>query len=162
MYVPESLDVADFFAQAKESNISQIVHGPSDIIKDFVEDYSNPFIINIPQYRGFWMQKHVFEQNEDIQVVFIDEWITQENYESVSVLVFKVDLDDPARMNLFKEFKLGHDGTCNFYEKIRIEECGEYYLRVVAHYPDGAMANMDEVEIIVYRANDGGDEGFDF
>ena len=159
IYVPKSLDAADFFAQAKESGISQIIHGESDIISEYVEDYSNPFIINIPQLRLIWLDKHVFEESEDIHLVFVDEWIVKDKYKSISAMAYKVDIDDPSKMNFYKEYKMGHDGKYTFYEKINIDEYGEFFVIVEAIYEDGGRRKLDETELIIYKKQE--EPGFD-
>jgi len=45
LYVPKNLDVSDFYAQAKESNIDEIIHGESDIVREHIENWDQPCII---------------------------------------------------------------------------------------------------------------------
>lgn len=162
LYIPENKDMIDYFDKAKNSNISQIIQGPSDIIEDHVEDYSKPFIIKIPEYRGFWMDNFVFPESTEINIVFIDEWVKGENYHSIDAVIFKVDQEDPSMMDHYIDIKMGYDNEYTFYEKIRIDEYGEYLIKIIANYDDNTKKILDQKEFIVFKENDKERLGFDF
>lgn len=162
LYVPEDLEVSDFFAQAKESNINQIIHGESDIIREHLNATDSPCIINIPEFQGFWMEKFVFEESEKVPVVVVDEWVKSDSYESIILVIHRMDTDDPLVMHFVKEVPMAYDTMYTFYELIDIEKYGEYYLEVFACYPDGSKKILDARELIVYKKNEEEEAHFDF
>jgi hypothetical protein len=162
LYIPEDEEILNYFDKAKDSNISQIIQGPSDIIEKYVEDYSKPFIIKIPEYRGFWMETFVFPENKDIQIIFIDEWVKDENYISVDAIIFKVDIEDPSMMDHFMDIKMGYDGGYTFYEKIKIDTYGEYLVKIIANYENDTRKILDQQEFVVFKEIDSEVHDFDF
>lgn len=162
LYIPEDEDIMEYFDKAKNSDISQIIQGHSDIIEEHVEDYSKPFIIKIPEYRGFWMETFVFPENKDIQIIFIDEWVKNENYNSVDGVIFKIDQEDPSIMNHHMDIKMGYNGEYTFYEKIKIDSYGEYLIKIIANNNDDTRKILDEREFIVFKEIQPEEHGFDF
>lgn len=162
LYIPEDESIVEYLDKAKNSEISQIIQGPSDIIEEHVEDYSKPFIIKIPEYRGFWMETFVFPEDTDIQIVFIDEWVKGEKYNSIDAIIFKVDEENPSELIHYKDVKMGYNGEYTFYEKIKIHEYGEYLIKIIANYDDNTKRILDQKEFIVFKENDKEELGFDF
>lgn len=162
LYVPENLDVSDFYAQAKESDISQIIHGESDIIKDHMEYWDKPCIIKIPEYKGFWMEKYVFQEGEKIPIIVIDEWAQSDTYKSITAVIHKVDAEKPSLMEFIRELPMAYDNMYSFYEILEINEYGEYCLEVFADYADSTKKLIDVKELIVYKADEGRPTDFDF
>lgn len=162
LYVPKKLDESDFYAQAKESNINEIIHGESDIVREHIEDWESPCVIKIPEYKGFWMEKFVFEEGESIPLIVIDEWVHSDSYKSIIAVVHKVNIEDPSIMYFLKEFPMAYDNFYSFYETLEIDEYGEYYLEIFADYGDGNKKCIDSKELIVYKKEEKRSANFDF
>lgn len=150
IYVPEDKDPAEYYEKANDLNVSQIVHGPSDLILDFIEDYTQPSVIEIPEFIGLAMPIKTFKQGSNIQIVFIDEWIKQNKYDSLDCRVYAVDIDKPSVMNLFKTLKMQYDQNYTFFAEFTSDNFGEFILEIVANYKEDKKILLRE-EIIVYK-----------
>jgi hypothetical protein len=150
IYVPEDELPSDYYEKAYELGISQIIHGRSDIISDFIENYSLPSIIEIPEFTGIIMPKKTFKENEIIPIIFVDEWIKQNSYNSLDCLVYSVDIDKPWIKELCEEINMKYDQNYAFFAEFSPKTYGEYYVEIVANYDqDKKVIHKDE--IIVYR-----------
>lgn len=150
IYVPEDEDCSEYYEKAHDLNVSQIIHGPSDLITDFIEDYSQPSIIEIPEFTGLLMPIKTFKQGTSIPIIFIDEWIKQNKYNSLDCRIYSVDIDKPSVITLCKTLNMQYDQNYAFFAEFISDNFGEFIIEIVANYDDDKKVIFKE-EIIVYK-----------
>lgn len=150
IYVPESENISEYYQKANELGAVQIIQGESDIISDFIEDYEKPSIIEIPQFTGLFMPTKTFPEKSNIEIIFVDEWIKQNNYNSLDCNIYLLDIDKPWIQTLYKTIKLKYDQSYSFFGEFTAESYGEYIIEIIANY-DNEQKNIYKDEIIIYR-----------
>lgn len=150
IYVPESQDIFDYYEKSFHLNISQIIHGPSDIIKDYIDDYSRPCIIEIPEFKGIILEEKVVKENSKILIPFIDEYKKQDSYNSIDCKIYKIPLDGPRKKEVYEIIHMKHDLKYSFFCEYIFTDYGEYFIEIIANYEKESKI-LDYTEIIVFK-----------
>jgi len=150
IYVPEEEDIDEFYEKAYDLGINQIIHGRSDIIDDYIDDYTRSCVVQIPEFRGLNMPIKNFKEGTEISIHFIDEWLNQNSYMEVNCIIYKVDIEKPWEKYIYTSFAMKYDFKYSFFEYVTIDEYGEYIIEIVAKYNDHEEILCKE-ELVIYK-----------
>lgn len=155
LYIPENLDASEYLITAAQNSIDQIIHGPSDILKDVKYNHDEVSTINVPELFGVWMESVVFPTDTDIPLVFIDEWNDEKGYSKITAVIDEIDLNNPKKHSTIKEVQLNYDNKNSYYYKFSFKNIGEYRINLMAEFLDGQKILIESKDIIVFRGNNG-------
>lgn len=165
LYVPEEKNPIDYIKHAKDNGCLQIIHGYSDLIKDFIPEKNEVLVIKIPQIRQLITDKNIYAFGDDMKFTFIDEWLRDDKYIYADADILYIDIDDPNKIEKVQEIRMSYDGEYSFNGTFSPEKYGEYIISVSSVTDDGKKKKILSKEIIVYNKegeSNNGTETFSF
>ncbi len=151
LYIPEDLDASEHLITAAQNNIDQIIHGPSDILKDVKYNHNEVSTINVPEAYGAWLEREVGPENSEISIIFMDEWAEQKEYVRVFADVYKIDLNNFEKNVKIESVDFSPDGKYSYYYKFKFKEMGEYKINLMAEIKNTDIVNISNHNIIIFR-----------
>jgi hypothetical protein len=147
-YLPEGIILdEDHMAIASDQSCSQIIVGHSDIVKDYVNDFSKEQIIFIPEEHRIYLNDFSFKENEQIKVLYLNEWALLEPIESIKFSLYMIDFDNPKKLHHIEDYDPEYDEQFKYTKTISVENFGEYILEVEV---DGQV--IGDCDFIVYKS----------
>lgn len=131
LYIPENEDLDEHIEYAINNNFNQIIHGNSDIIKDYLINLNCIEEINIPEYRMILNDNLVFTEKEIFQIIIIDEFIKKEEDIDLYIDIFRIDDNDLKKKVFIKKEKLNKLKDYVFTSSISLDLYGEYVVYII-------------------------------
>jgi hypothetical protein len=147
LYVPKNLDLYDHIDYAVKNNFNQIIHGESDVVKDFIIDPEVAQEINIPEYRSIFNKNLVFKEGEDFLLTLIDEFDINDEYDSVEINIFRINDKDMSEKVFIIQKNMEKVQPHIYQANISLESYGEYIFNVVT------KSEKNNKEDIIIREN---------
>jgi len=129
-YVPKDNPIEDYLFIAKEEECRQLVHGPSNLTDEFVEDVNKPGIVYIPEDRFISVVDTVSEVGNPVYIYYINEFLRTEGLPWISFKIKKIDPDFPKVKHEIANIVPDFDGYFTFETQYTFNEIGEYVVEV--------------------------------
>lgn len=147
LYIPIDKDLDDFMDYAVNNNFNQIIHGESDIVRGYIQDFNSVQEINIPEYKFILNDNLVFKENEYFILTIVDEFSEDSGELPKYIEIYRIDDLDLNK----KDFILNKDiiKKQNFIYQVdlSVDKYGEYEV----HIKSNNKKSLIKDKIIIYR-----------
>ncbi len=165
LYVPENLDIYDHIDYAIKNDFNQIIHGESDVVKDFIIDKNMAQEINIPEYRLVSNTSLIFKENEEFTFTVIDEFDVNDKYKLMKINIFRIDDINISEKIFILQKNMEKVASHTYQTNLSIDGYGEYIFEVIVESEKDNKENIIILEnIVIYKEyqEGGGDDAFFF
>jgi hypothetical protein len=131
LYVPIEKDIDGYIEDAFNNKFNQIIHGESDIIKDFIKDVSETQEITIPEFRHIKDGYLVYEEKHMFKIVWIDEVFNKKDEGGIFINLYKLDDKDLNKREYLFSQSFEEVYPYIYETQLSLDSYGEYPIEIV-------------------------------
>lgn len=151
LYIPENFELDEHIEYAVENNFQQVIHGPSDIIKDLIYDENNIQEINIPEYTLILNESLIFEENQEFIITIVDEFNVKEKYQLDKIIVYRKDDFNLNKKSFIFAKKITKNNDYYYEVSLKLDKYGLYEIEISAVDSSEEKFILIKDEIIIYK-----------
>lgn len=157
LYIPINKDLDDFMDYAVNNNFNQIIHGESDVVRDYIKDFNSVQEINIPEYKFIVNDNLVFKEKEKFTLIIIDEFSESLKEVPEYIELYRIDDLDLNKKDFILNKNIIKIDNFVYSVDLSIDEYGEYEIYIKLNTKNTILKD----KIIIYKEYSGGETADD-